>query len=83
VLHRHCELEGRDPEDVTVTQLSEAAVMDAGGERYSDVVGTTEEQIGRYRELADAGVQEVFLALHEDGTGEQIERFAEVIAAFR
>jgi hypothetical protein len=57
--------------------------MDPGGERYSDVVGTTEEQIGRYRELADAGVEEVFLALHEDGTGEQIERFAEVTAAFR
>ena len=54
-----------------------------GGERYADVVGTVEEQIGRYRELADAGVQEVFVALHEDGTGEQIERFAAVTAAFR
>ena len=57
--------------------------MDPGGERYADVVGTVDEQIGRYRELADAGVEEVFLALHEDGTGEQIERFAEVTAAFR
>ncbi len=83
VLHRHCEAEGRDPAAITVTQLSEAAVMDQGGERYADVVGTAEEQIGRYRELADAGVEEVFLALHEDGTGEQIERFAEVTAAFR
>jgi hypothetical protein len=52
------------------------------GDRYSVVVGTVEEQIGRYRELADVGVQEVFLALHEDGTGEQIERFAAVIGAF-
>jgi alkanesulfonate monooxygenase SsuD/methylene tetrahydromethanopterin reductase-like flavin-dependent oxidoreductase (luciferase family) len=82
VLHRHCDSEGRDPSAITVTQLSEAAVMDPGGERYSDVVGTVDEQIGRYRELTDAGVQEVFLALHEDGTGEQIERFAPVIAAF-
>jgi alkanesulfonate monooxygenase SsuD/methylene tetrahydromethanopterin reductase-like flavin-dependent oxidoreductase (luciferase family)/predicted kinase len=82
VLHRHCEAEGRDPSTITVTQLSEAAVMDVGGERHSDVVGTADEQIGRYRELADAGVQEVFLALHEDGTGSQIERFAPVIAAF-
>ena len=83
VLHRHCEAEGRDPAEITVTQLSEAAVIDPGGDRYDAVAGTAEEQIGRYRELADAGVEEVFLALHEDGTGEQIERFAEVTAAFR
>jgi probable F420-dependent oxidoreductase len=82
VLHRHCEAEGRDPADVTVTQLSEAAVMTAGEERYADVVGTVVEQVGRYAELADAGVQEVYVALHEDGSGQQIERFADVIAAF-
>ena len=57
-------------------------MIDPAGDRYSDVVGTVEEQIGRYRELADVGVQEVFVALHEDGTGEQIERFAAVIRAF-
>ena len=83
VLHRHCEAEGRDPGAVTVTQLSEAAVIDAGGERYADVAGTVDEQVGRYRELADAGVQQVFVALHEDGTGAQVERFARVIDAFR
>jgi alkanesulfonate monooxygenase SsuD/methylene tetrahydromethanopterin reductase-like flavin-dependent oxidoreductase (luciferase family)/predicted kinase len=83
VLRRHCEAEGRDPSEITVTQLAEAAVVAPGGERYADVVGTVEEQVGRYRELADAGVQQVFVALHEDGTTEQIERFAEVIAAFR
>jgi alkanesulfonate monooxygenase SsuD/methylene tetrahydromethanopterin reductase-like flavin-dependent oxidoreductase (luciferase family)/predicted kinase len=83
VLRRHCEAEDRDPAAVTVTQLSEASVMDPGGERYADVVGTAHEQIGRFRELADAGVQEVFVALHEDGTGEQVERFARVIDAFR
>ena len=82
VLHRHCEAEGRDPAEVTITQLGEAAVMASGGERYADVVGTVEEQVGRYRELADAGVQQVFVALHEDGTTEQVERFADVIAAF-
>ena len=71
------------PGEITVTQLSEAAVIDPGGDRYADVVGTVEEQVGRYRELADAGVQQVFVALHEDGTTEQVERFAEVIAAFR
>jgi alkanesulfonate monooxygenase SsuD/methylene tetrahydromethanopterin reductase-like flavin-dependent oxidoreductase (luciferase family)/predicted kinase len=83
VLRAHCEAEGRDPSTVKVTQHSEAAVMSAGGERYSDAVGTVEEHVGRFRLLAGAGVQQVFVALHEDGTTEQIERFAEVIAAFR
>lgn len=83
VLARHCETAGRDPAEVRVTQLAEAAVMAPGGERYADVVGTVDEQIGRYRELADAGVQQVFVALHEDGSTEQVERFADVIAAFR
>jgi alkanesulfonate monooxygenase SsuD/methylene tetrahydromethanopterin reductase-like flavin-dependent oxidoreductase (luciferase family)/predicted kinase len=83
VLREHCEAEGREPAEITITQLSEAAVMGPGGERYADAVGTVEEQVGRYRELADAGVAEAFVALHEDGSGEQIERFAEVIAAFR
>jgi hypothetical protein len=68
---------------VRVTQLSEAAVMAPGGDRYADVVGTVEEQVGRFRALADAGVQQIFVALHEDGSAEQVERFAEVIAAFR
>ena len=45
------------PAHITVTQLSEAGVMAPGGERYADVVGTVEEQVGRYRALADAGVQ--------------------------
>ena len=56
--------------------------MAPGGDRYADVVGTVDEQVGRFRELADVGVQQVFVALHEDGTTEQIERFAPVIAAF-
>jgi hypothetical protein len=57
VLRRHCDAEERDPDTITITQLSEAGVMPAGGERYSAAVGTVEEQVGRYRELADAGVQ--------------------------
>jgi F420-dependent oxidoreductase-like protein len=82
VLHAHCETEGRDPADVTITQLSDAAVIGTGGDRRSDAAGTVEEQVGRYRALADAGVQQVFVALHEDGTTEQIERFSQVISAF-
>ena len=86
VLHRHCEEVGRDPAAITVTQLSEAAVVAPGGERYAAVAGTVEEQVGRYRELAEAGVQQVFLALHdpvdEHGSTAQLERFAAVIRAF-
>ena len=81
-LRAHCEAESRDPGAITVTQLSEAGLISPGGERYADVVGTVDEQVGRFRALADAGVHRVFVALHEDGTTEQIERFAAVIAAF-
>jgi F420-dependent oxidoreductase-like protein len=85
ILHRHCEMEGRDPSTVAVTHLSEAAILGgsaAAGERYADVVGTTEEQIGRYRALAAAGVQEAIVALHLDGTRDQVDAFAPVVEAF-
>ena len=83
VLHHHCAAVGRDPAEVSVTHLSVAAVLAPGQDRYDDFAGTVDEQIGRYRALADAGVQEVFVALHEDGTAAQVERFAPVIDAFR
>lgn len=83
VLHRHCEAEGRDPAEITVSQLSIAAVLAAGADRTEDFEGTVDEQVGRYRALAEAGVQQAFVSLPEDGTGEQVERFAAVIAAFQ
>ena len=60
--------------------------FERGEERPSAHAGTVEEQVGRFRELAEAGVQEVFVALHgvvdpDGGTG-QLERFAAVIDAF-
>jgi F420-dependent oxidoreductase-like protein len=85
VLHEHCATEGRDPEEITISHLSEAAILggsESAGERYSAVVGTVEEQVGRYRGLAEAGVQEAIVAVHVDGTPDQIEAFAPVIAAF-
>lgn len=82
-LHRHCEAEGRDPATVAVTHLSGAAVVEPGEARDDDECGTVEEQVGRYRAMADAGVQEAFVAVHVDGTIGQIERFGRVIAAFR
>ncbi len=86
VLRRHCDVEERDPATVTITNLSEAAVLGgspSAAERYAPVVGTVEEHIGRYRQWAEAGVEEAVVALHLDGTPAQIEAFAPVIAAFR
>ena len=85
VLRAHCADVDRDPATVTVTNLTEAAILGAAGasERYADVVGTVEEHVGRYRQFAEAGVQEAIVALHLDGTTAQIEAFAPVIAAFR
>ena len=46
------------------------------------VAGTVEEQVGRYRELAEAGVQTAVVRLADLDVG-SVERFAPVIAAFR
>ena len=86
VLRAHCAAEDRDPASVTITNLTEAAILggsEAARERYADVVGTVDEQIGRYRRYAEVGVQEAIVALHVDGTPAQIEAFAPVIDAFR
>jgi len=86
VLHEHCRAAGRDPATVTVTNLSEAAVLGASpsaSERYDTVVGTAEEHIGRYRQYTEAGVDEAIVAVHIDGTPSQLEAFAPVIDAFR
>jgi F420-dependent oxidoreductase-like protein len=68
VLHQHCATVDRDPADITVTQLS------VPGE------GSVEDQIGRYRELAEAGVQMAIVGLTQVSA---IEQFAPVIRAFR
>ncbi len=72
VLHRHCADVGRDPAEVRVTHLSEA---------HADA--TAEEHVGRLRELADAGVQEAIVSFRDLSTDDPLERFAEVIDAFR
>ncbi len=85
VLHEHCRAADRDPTTVTVTNLSEAAILGgspAAGERYASVVGSVDEHVGRYRQYAEAGVDEAIVALHVDGTPAQVEAFAPVIAAF-
>jgi alkanesulfonate monooxygenase SsuD/methylene tetrahydromethanopterin reductase-like flavin-dependent oxidoreductase (luciferase family) len=45
--------------------------------------GTVEDQIGRYRQLAEAGVQTAIVALPDVATPGTLEAFAEVIGGFR
>jgi F420-dependent oxidoreductase-like protein len=71
VLRQHCADAGRDPADITVTQLSSVGY------------GSTDELVGRYRELADAGVQNAIVSLSDLEDASAVERFAPVIAAFR
>ena len=82
VLRRHCVDLDRDPGEVTVTNLTSVQVTDVGAERSSASAGTVDEQIGRYRAFAEAGVQSAFVSLADVAEG-GIERFAPVIAAFR
>ena len=83
VLHEWCEAEGRDPAEITVTHLAPARVVAAGEPRDGPGAASVEEQIGRYRELAEAGVQTAFVGLSDDRGPEAVTRFADVIAAFR
>jgi F420-dependent oxidoreductase-like protein len=71
VLHAHCATEGRDSAEITVTNLSTADAPSAG------------DHIGRYRQYAEAGVQEAIVNLAAAPTPEAINVFAPVIAAFR
>jgi F420-dependent oxidoreductase-like protein len=45
--------------------------------------GTIEDHIGRFRDLAEAGVQGAIVNLPDLGDTEPVERFGEVVAAFR
>jgi F420-dependent oxidoreductase-like protein len=75
VLHRHCADVGREPGEITVTHLS-SALAGTGPE-------TVVEHVGRYRTLADAGVQTAIVNLPDLDGPEPVERFGQVIAAFR
>jgi F420-dependent oxidoreductase-like protein len=68
VLHKHCATVDRDATDITVTQLSVPSNN-----------APVDDQIGRYRELAEAGVQMAIVGLTQVSA---IEQFAPVIAAF-
>jgi F420-dependent oxidoreductase-like protein len=83
VLREHCAAEGRDPDKITVTHLAPARVIEPGEPYDGQSAATAEEHVGRYRELAEAGVQTAIVGLADAGGAESVSRFAEVITAFR
>ena len=83
VLHEHCATEGRDPAEVAVTHLAPARVVEAGEERAGPGAASADEHVGRYRELAEAGVQTAIVGLSDTEGPESVARFAPVIQAFR
>jgi alkanesulfonate monooxygenase SsuD/methylene tetrahydromethanopterin reductase-like flavin-dependent oxidoreductase (luciferase family) len=83
VLRGHCAAEGRDPADVSVTHLAAARVIADGEERAGPGAATAEEHVGRYRELAEAGVRTAIVGLGDADGPSSVERFAPVVAAFQ
>jgi F420-dependent oxidoreductase-like protein len=83
VLREHCEAEGRDPAAIEVTHLAPARVVAGDEPRDGRGAATAEEHVGRYRELAEAGVQTAIVGLADAGGAPSVSRFQEVIAAFR
>jgi F420-dependent oxidoreductase-like protein len=68
VLHEHCATEGRDPAAINVTHLGHAPAASVA------------EHIGRFRELAEAGVQTAIVSVSD---AESVAGFREVIEGFR
>ena len=82
VLRAHCAAEGRDPAAIMVTHLGAARVVAPGEPRSGQGAATVEEHVGRYRELAEAGVQTAIVGLSDQDGPESVRRFAGVLAAF-
>jgi F420-dependent oxidoreductase-like protein len=76
-------LVGRDAADLAA-RLAELRPRRRSIEHYAASVnaGTVVDQIGRFRALADAGVQTAIVSLPDLGGPDPIERFAPVIGAF-
>jgi F420-dependent oxidoreductase-like protein len=83
VLREHCAAEERDPTTVEVTHLAPARVIASAEARDAPGAATVAEHVGRYRELAEAGVQTAIVGLADAEGAESVRRFADVIAAFR
>ena len=72
VLREHCAAEHRDPAQITVTHLAPARVVEPGEERDGQGAASVEEHIGRYRELAEAGVQTAIVGLADERGAESV-----------
>jgi F420-dependent oxidoreductase-like protein len=83
VLRGHCAAEERDPGEIEVSHLAPARVVAPADAREGKGAATVEEHVGRYRELAEAGVQTAIVGLSDAEGAESVRRFGEVIAAFR
>jgi F420-dependent oxidoreductase-like protein len=98
VLRAHCAEAGREVElthlctalvgadDRHVAELVERLRprrQDPAGYAASVHAGTVDDQIGRFRELAEAGVAEVMIRLPDLADAEPLTRMAKVISAFR
>ena len=89
VLATHCQAIDRDPTEVAVTHLSSAVAVGSRREvqaRGADIdrltVGTVDDHVGRYRLLAEAGVDTAIVSLPLASTPGSLELFAQVISAF-
>ena len=76
-------LVGRDEQHLAELVATRAPANE-GPEAYAERVnaGTVEDHIGRYRELAEAGVQTAVVSLPDLGDPDPVERFAPIIATF-
>jgi alkanesulfonate monooxygenase SsuD/methylene tetrahydromethanopterin reductase-like flavin-dependent oxidoreductase (luciferase family) len=83
VTHLSSALTARTRADVDAA-VAELKPKRATPESYAAAVnaGTVADHVGRFRELADAGVQTAIVNLPDLGDTAPIERFADVIAAF-
>jgi hypothetical protein len=70
----------RELDAVVYRMGRDSAERQAAAERFG--AGTVEDQIGRYRLLADAGVQTAIVALRPVAEPGALEAFGAVIAAF-
>jgi F420-dependent oxidoreductase-like protein len=83
VLEEHCAAEGRDRAAIEVTHFAAARVIASGEPREGAGAATVEEHVGRYRELAESGVQTAIVGLSDAEGAASVNRFGDVIAAFR
>jgi hypothetical protein len=81
-LGEHGTAEGRDPAAIEITHFAPARVVASGESREGPGAATVEDHVGRYRELAEAGVQTAIVGLSDAEGAGSVRRLAEVIAAF-